>query len=160
MNAAVTPLAQLREMTSADLPAVAQIERAAYQFPWSQGIFRDCLLAGYEAIVIEDDGFVVGYGIMSVAAGDAHLLNLCVHPRYQRRGLGQRILGALLARARREEVDQVFLEVRPSNFAALELYRRKGFNEVGVRPNYYQADGGREDAIILALAFPSRREKA
>lgn len=159
MNAAVTPLAQLREMTSADLPAVAQIERASYQFPWSQGIFRDCLLAGYEAIVIEDDGFVVGYGIMSVAAGDAHLLNLCIHPSYQRRGLGRRILSALLARARREDVDQVFLEVRPSNSAALELYRRKGFNEVGVRPNYYQADGGREDAIILALAFPTADEE-
>lgn len=155
MNAAVTPLAQLREMTSADLSAVAQIEMAAYQFPWSQGIFRDCLLAGYEAVVIEDNGFVVGYGIMSIAAGDAHLLNLCIHPTYQRRGLGRRILSALLARARREEVDQVFLEVRPSNAAALELYRRKGFNEVGVRPSYYQAESGREDAIILALTLAS-----
>ena len=144
-------------MQPADLKAVAAIERAAYHYPWSLGIFRDCLLAGYHCLVLDVASSVTGYGIMSIAAGEAHLLNLCVHPNAQRFGYGRRLLNALLLRAADADADKVFLEVRPSNEIALRLYRSVGFEQIGIRPAYYQADHGREDAVILAAALqPSR----
>lgn len=150
MSAAVHPQAQIRMMQPTDLKAIAEVERAAYEYPWSLGIFRDCLLAGYYCIVLEIDGIVSGYSIMSIASAEAHVLNLCVHPRAQSRGFGRRLLTSLLGRAREAGVDKVFLEVRPSNKHAISLYRSVGFEEVGIRPAYYQARWGREDAVILA----------
>ena len=143
-------------MQPADLKAVAGIERAAYQYPWSLGIFRDCLLAGYYCLVLEVGGSVTGYGIMSVAAGEAHLLNLCVHPNAHRLGYGRRLLSALMLRAVEAGSERIFLEVRPSNQIALRLYASVGFGQVGIRPAYYQAENGREDAVILAATLQSR----
>ena len=153
MSAAVNPRTEIRLMQPADLKAVAAVERAAYEYPWSLGIFRDCLLAGYYCLVVDVAGTVTGYGIMSVAAGEAHLLNLCVHPNAQRLGYGRRLLNALLVKATDADADQVFLEVRPSNGLAIELYRSVGFEQIGIRPAYYQAARGREDAIVLALSL-------
>ena len=151
MSAALQPNALIRAMTPADLPGVGAVERATYQFPWSAGIFRDCLLAGYPSLVMVIEDMVIGYGIMSIAAGEAHILNICVHGKYHRRGLGRRMLRALLRRATDAEVARVYLEVRPSNAAGISLYQSEGFEEIGIRPKYYQADQGREDAVILAL---------
>jgi ribosomal-protein-alanine N-acetyltransferase len=137
-------------MLPSDLKAVAEIEQAAYDYPWSHGIFRDCLLAGYQTLVIDVGHSVVGYGIMSIAAAEAHILNLCVHPHSQRQGFGRRLLTALLVKAEQSEATKVFLEVRPSNAAALGLYESAGFERIGIRPAYYQADCGREDAVVLA----------
>lgn len=157
MSAAVHPRTEIRLMQPADLKSVASVERAAYQFPWSLGIFRDCLLAGYYCLVLDVGGSVTGYGIMSIAAGEAHLLNLCVHPNAHNLGYGRRLLGALLMKAEDAGADKVFLEVRPSNKVALHLYRSVGFEQIGMRPAYYQADGGREDAIVLATALNPKR---
>ncbi len=143
-------------MQPTDLRSIASVERAAYEYPWSVGIFRDCLLAGYYCLVLELDGRVMGYTIMSIAASEAHVLNLCVHPDAQHYGYGRRLLNALLAKARDSKVDKVFLEVRPSNAVALALYRSSGFEEIGIRPGYYQARQGREDAVILAATLRSR----
>ena len=140
-------------MLPADLKAVARIEHAAYRYPWSHGIFRDCLLAGYQCLVLEADGLVTGYGVMSVASGEAHILNLCVHPSSQRMGYGRQLLNELLYKSEKLNADRVFLEVRPSNEAALALYESAGFERIGTRPSYYQADYGREDAIVLARAL-------
>jgi ribosomal-protein-alanine N-acetyltransferase len=144
-------------MQPADLKAVAAIERAAYQYPWSLAIFRDCLLAGYYCLVLEVAGSVTGYGVMSVAAGEAHLLNLCVHPNAQRLGYGRRLLNALMMRAADAGADKIFLEVRPSNGVALRLYDSVGFEQIGIRPAYYQAENGREDAVILAATLQPHR---
>lgn len=150
MSVAIEQRARIRMMQPADLKAIAEVERAAYDYPWSFGIFRDCLLAGYYCIALEVDGVVSGYSIMSIAAAEAHLLNICVHPRVQRRGYGRRLLTTLLDKAREAGVEKIFLEVRPSNHHALSLYRSVGFEELGIRPAYYQAPWGREDAVILA----------
>ena len=155
MSAAVRPKTQIRPMLPSDLRAVSTIERSSYQFPWSSGIFRDCLLAGYQCLVSEVAGTLVGYGIMSIAAGEAHLLNLCIHPSMHRRGHGRKLLKALLAQAEERGVERVYLEVRPSNHAALELYRSAGFEQVGIRPSYYQATHGREDAAVLVATLRS-----
>jgi ribosomal-protein-alanine N-acetyltransferase len=153
MSAAVKPQTEIRLMQPSDLKAVAAVERAAYAYPWSLGIFRDCLLAGYYSLVLDVGGCVTGYGIMSIAAAEAHLLNLCVHPSSQRMGYGRRLLNALLLKAEDSGVEKVFLEVRPSNRVALHLYRSVGFTQIGVRPAYYQAEHGREDAVILAATL-------
>lgn len=143
--------ASLRLMSPEDLAQVADIERRSYDFPWTQGVFRDCLLADYVCLVLVAEGRVLGYGILSVAAGEAHVLNLCVDPEYRHFGYGEKILNEMLARARGASVEQVFLEVRPSNKGAMALYKKKGFHQIAHRPAYYQARKGREDAAVLAL---------
>lgn len=140
----------VRDMTHDDLATVSDIERRSYEFPWSHGVFRDCLLAGYKSIVLLRDERVAGYGILSVAAGEAHILNLCVDPEYRSMGYGERLLDRLLSQARVSAVQEVLLEVRPSNKTALALYRKKGFYQVANRPAYYQSHEGREDAAVLS----------
>ncbi|MGH8215817.1 MAG: ribosomal protein S18-alanine N-acetyltransferase [Rhodanobacteraceae bacterium] len=149
---AVAPLeAGLRPMTHADASAVANIEAAAYEFPWSRGIFRSCLDNGHQCWVLEQDGAVIGYGILSAGAAEAHILNVCVAPLHQGRGHGAYLLRSLLELARWHHAERVFLEVRPSNEMAHAMYERAGFNEIGRRPNYYPARRGREDAIVMAM---------
>ncbi|MGB5347158.1 MAG: ribosomal protein S18-alanine N-acetyltransferase [Woeseia sp.] len=141
----------VRPMAHDDLATISDIERRSYDFPWSHGVFRDCLLAGYGCIVLERGNAVVGYGILSIAAGEAHILNLCVDPSFRSLGYGARLLDELLARARQAAVKQVFLEVRPSNVNAISLYRKRDFHRIAKRPAYYQARDGREDAEVFSL---------
>jgi [ribosomal protein S18]-alanine N-acetyltransferase len=138
-----------RPMHELDIPVVAAIEKAAYQFPWSEGIFRDCLRVGYVCRILDVDGDMGGYGIMSVGAGEAHILNVCVREGFRSRGYARKILLYLLERARSAGMREAFLEVRPSNTAAARLYHSLGFEQVGVRRGYYQASVGREDAAVL-----------
>lgn len=142
---------RLRAMREGDLDAVMSIERRAYPFPWTRGTFHDCLLAGYPALLALEDDLPAGYGVMSVAAGEAHLLNLCTAPERQSRGLGRHVLRCLLRTARDRGARRIFLEVRPSNPQAIALYRSEGFDEIGRRPRYYPAAQGREDALVMAM---------
>jgi ribosomal-protein-alanine N-acetyltransferase len=150
----ITPMAEppirIRDMTYDDLPMVSDIERRSYEFPWSHGVFRDCLLAGYQTIVLVRGDSVAGYGVLSIAAGEAHVLNICVDRAHRSRGYGEQLLNEMLYRARISQVRQIFLEVRPSNEKAIALYRKKGFHQIANRPAYYQAHGGREDAAVFA----------
>jgi ribosomal-protein-alanine N-acetyltransferase len=151
MNAAVAPLPRLRALHARDLAALMQVESACYEFPWTEGIFRDCLSAGYECWVLEDGGALIGYGVLSAAAGEAHILNVCVASGHRGLGLGRMLVRRLLDLARWHRAKQVFLEVRPSNPNAIALYHSEGFNEIGRRANYYPAKRGREDAIVMGL---------
>jgi ribosomal-protein-alanine N-acetyltransferase len=139
----------IRPMNELDVPVVVAIERAAYQFPWSEGIFRDCLRVGYICRVVDVGGDAAGYGIMSVGAGEAHILNVCIREEYRNRGFARKILLYLLERARAAGMYEAFLEVRPSNTTAARLYHSMGFEQVGIRRGYYQATVGREDAAVL-----------
>ena len=138
-------------MRQTDVDAVAGVEKRAYVVPWTPGIFRDCLRAGHQCWILESGANLIGFGVLSTAAGEAHLLNLCIAPEYQGRGHGRRLLRRMLDLARWHKAAQVFLEVRPSNPQAIALYLSEGFNEIGTRPNYYPAAKGREDAIVLAI---------
>jgi ribosomal-protein-alanine N-acetyltransferase len=152
VNARSVPAsALLRPMVEADIDSVMKIELQAYPFPWTATIFRDCLRAGYPCWLLEGDGEVVAYGVLSAAAGEAHVLNVCVSPRHQGEGHGRRLLRRLIDLARWHRAERVFLEVRPSNPNAIALYDSLGFNEIARRANYYPAQGGREDAIVMAL---------
>jgi len=139
----------IRPMRHDDIDAVLGVEGRAYRFPWSRAIFSDCLIGGYFANVLECEGTVIGYSILSVAAAEAHILNLCVDPEYQRRGLGRQLLEHLLDYTRDIGIERIFLEVRPSNEPALQLYASAGFARLGLRKSYYRAIDGREDAIVL-----------
>lgn len=144
------PLLRLRTMDVEDLDAVMTIEEQTYSHPWTRGIFRDCLRVGYCSWVMEIDEDVIGYGIMSVAAAEAHILNICIHPDFQGRGLGRKILHRLIRLAKDHGVDTMFLEVRATNQVAQILYESEGFNEIGQRRGYYPAKEGREDALVFA----------
>lgn len=129
---------------------VGTMERRNYDFSWTDGIFRDCLKAGYTCQMVLLDNDMIGYGIMQVAADEAHILNLCIDEPYQRQGFARLLLEHLVQQAGQRRAHTVFLEVRPSNPRAIDLYERSGFNEVGLRKGYYDSAKGREDAIVMA----------
>ena len=141
----------LRALRESDLNAVMAIELRGYPSPSTRGIFIDCLRAGYPGLAMERDGLLVGYGVLSIAADEAHVLNICIDPLAQSRGLGRQLLRALVQLAADRGAQRVFLEVRPSNTPALALYHSEGFNEIGRRPRYYPAAQGREDAVVMAI---------
>ena len=144
------PALHFRPMLAADLEEIMEIERRSYPFPWTRLIFNDCLRAGYCCWVCERQGVLEGYGVASIAAGESHLLNLCVRPESLQQGIGRKLLMHLISLARRHNAEVMFLEVRPTNRVARALYESMGFNELGSRREYYPADHGREDALILA----------
>jgi ribosomal-protein-alanine N-acetyltransferase len=145
----------IREMTSDDLGRVIDVEVAAYEHPWTLGIFRDCIRVGYSCWVYEDNTSVVGHGIVMLNGNEAHVLNLCVHPEYQRRGIGRVMLNHLTQTSREAGADTLLLEVRQSNIIAMQLYLSADFHQLGVRTGYYPDHEGREDAIILAKSLVS-----
>lgn len=134
------------------LAFVRDIEQRAYPFPWTEVIFRDCLRSGYSAWVVESPSQqVLAYALMTMAAGEAHILNLCVAPEYQGQGLGHFMLEHLKTLARASHAELLLLEVRASNQAGIALYRNHGFEQLGLRKAYYPAHDGREDAMVLGL---------
>ena len=142
---------EFRPMTAADIDAVMQVEVKAYEFPWTKGIFSDCLRVGYDCWVALDSDAIIGHGVLSAAAGESHILNLTVSPTLQQQGIGRQLLMHLVSRARLLSAQIIMLEVRPSNHAAIRLYETSGFNEIGSRKAYYPAPDGKEDALIFAL---------
>lgn len=151
MSALPDPAAlEFRRMTRGDVAEVMAIESSAYRFGWTRGIFEDCLRVGYDCWVLESNGVIVGYGVLSVAATEAHVLNVCVNPREQRRGHGRAVMEHLIARALELNAQQMWLEVRPSNKAARRLYAALGFDLADRRRGYYPDEHGREDALVLS----------
>ncbi len=140
---------RVRLMQPADFKEISVVENRVYDFPWSRNVFMSCFGQGYEGRVVEWSRAIVGYGIMLVAAAECHLVNLCIDPTFQRRGLGRGLLRAMLDRAVFLGARRVFLEVRPSNAAARALYVSENFHEMSLRRNYYPTPTGREDAVVL-----------
>lgn len=139
-----------REMTAEDVPEILKIERRVYTHPWTEGIFNDCIRVGYNCWVYCEHETLLAYGLVSVAVNEAHILNLCVEPQQQGKGLGKRMLHKLMQQAAERQGNSIFLEVRESNVVAQNLYDQEGFNRIGLRKNYYPADDGREDALVYA----------
>ncbi|HEY9200339.1 MAG TPA: ribosomal protein S18-alanine N-acetyltransferase [Gammaproteobacteria bacterium] len=142
-----------RKMTLGDVPEIMQIEESIYSHPWTEGIFGDCIRVGYPCWVYRENNEILAYGLVSVAANEAHILNLCVSPHAQGRGLGKRMLHKLMQLAEARDADCIFLEVRVSNTIAQNLYEQEGFNHIGVRKAYYPSSEGREDALVYAKAL-------
>lgn len=143
---------QLRPMNTRDLASVMVIERQAYPFPWTSTHFSDSLASGYCAECVIDQGALVGYWVWMQVVDELHLLNFTVAPARQRRGLGAWMMKQLIGRAEGLGMVRLLLEVRPSNAAALGLYRRFGFEQIGRRSGYYpNGPSAREDACVMAL---------
>ena len=140
-------------MTANDLDAVMAIESVNFPFPWSIGNFRDSMQSGYVCLVMEQAGEMIGYAILMMVLDEAHLLNISVSPSVKGQGLGRYLLGHMMDMGRERGGLNMFLEVRPSNVAAISLYESIGFNEMAVRPGYYPAHNGREDAVLMGVAL-------
>jgi ribosomal-protein-alanine N-acetyltransferase len=139
----------LREMTEADLDAVLRIEREVHAHPWTLGNFSDALRSGYQCKVFESAGVMMGYAVMMLAVDEAELLDIAIDHGHQRKGIGRKLLEAMLSLARHENMRRMVLEVRASNQAAIALYRASGFEQIGLRRDYYPATNGREDAMLM-----------
>lgn len=148
---------EIRVLSYNDLDRIVEIERSAYPFPWSRGIFADCLRVGYDCCGLQVRDLLIAYAIQNHAAGESHLLNLCVDPHWQRAGYGSILLEHAICHASLHGCESMFLEVRPSNPVALRLYRRRGFVIAGERRNYYRAEKGRESAIVMRLDLAGER---
>lgn len=148
-------LGQIRNMTEADLDEVMAIETDIYAYPWTRGIFHDCMRVGYLCHVLEQDDGIKAYSVLSIGVAEAHVLTLCVRPDSQRQGLGRMMMEHMLELASQAGAETMLLEVRPSNASAIRLYHQLQFNEVGTRPDYYPSAEGREDALIMARSLLS-----
>ena len=144
---------EFQPMKLEDVTEAHDIEAEATSFPWSKGVFYDSLQAGHECWVARGNQEILGHIVLSVAAGESHILTICVKKLFQRHGLGRALLLHGLECARLKGADVAFLEVRESNVGAYHLYQKEGFNEVGRRVGYYPAVSGREDALILACGL-------
>lgn len=143
----------IRPIEPQELPELFAVEQASHEFPWTEGILKDCLAVGYPSWAILEEDRLVGYGMMSLAVGECHILNVCVIPDARRKGYARQLMQTMLAAAKAAGAEVAFLEVRVSNQAALNLYRQLGFNEIGIRKNYYPDANGREDAVMLGYQF-------
>ena len=153
MSAVPIPQLHYRRMRMADLPEVAHLEKSLYAFPWSIGNFRDSLTAGYDCWVATHGETVIAYAVLMVALDEAHLLNFAVAREWHNQGVGRGFLRHMIEVARLAGCQIVYLEVRPSNLAARHLYKTMGFQQIAIRPDYYPAASGREDALFLGLAL-------
>lgn len=154
MNAQLKPAnVRFRDMQASDLDAIMQIETVNFPFPWTAGNFKDSIHSGYTCLVLEMDKSMIGYAVLMMVLDEAHLLNISVAPSHKGQGLGRYLLNHMMDVGREKGGLNMFLEVRPSNTSAITLYESIGFNEMGVRPGYYPAHDGREDAVLMGVAL-------
>ena len=139
-----------RRMTLGDVERVMKVEQEVYEFPWTEKIFSDCIRVGYYCWLALQRQNIVGHAVISVSAGESHMLNLSIAREYQRRGFGKEFIEFLIQQAQAKQAQTMLLEVRPSNTAAINCYNSAGFNEIGLRKGYYPAPEGREDALLFA----------
>jgi len=145
----------IRAMTHEDLDQVHAIESRTHIEPWSRGIMGDCIDVGYSCLVLVESTKICAYAIVRVAAGEAHILNICVAPERQAQGMGRYLLTQIMTLAKQRYVERIILEVRKTNAAAIRLYEEQGFKMTGERKDYYAIPktGEREDALMYSLEF-------
>jgi ribosomal-protein-alanine N-acetyltransferase len=155
LNAQVKPATdRFVPMAPSQIDEVMVLERSLYPHPWTAGNFQDALRSGYSAWTLAgEDGAIIAYAVAMIAVDEAHLLNLAVDPRHQRRGHGWRMLDWVARTMHEYGARSLLLEVRPSNVDAQRLYQRYGFAQIGVRRGYYPASQGREDAIVMRVGL-------
>jgi len=147
MNQAVL---SFRRMDVGDIDTVMLVENQVYEFPWTSNIFADCIRVGYECWLASIEDNIIAHAVISIAAGESHILNISIHPAHQNKGIGKQFIEFLVDIARRGKASVIMLEVRPSNLRAINCYNAAGFNEIGCRKNYYPAANGKEDALLFA----------
>lgn len=137
-------------MMYSDIEHIMPIEITLYSHPWTEGIFNDCIRSGYLCFIAHTENKIAAYGVLSYAAGESHILNISVPRNQQKKGYGKQLLTHMQQQAKQHDASMILLEVRKSNQTAINLYEGQGFNEIGIRKNYYPAHNGKEDAIMFA----------
>ena len=155
-------------MQMADLDEVLKIETVSHIHPWTMGNFSDSLAAGHWAYCVRPqlDQIVKGsyldpkvlwaYCILFPAVDELHLLNITVAPQLRKLGIGKRMMAAIEGVSAQQKMPRIILEVRPTNTAAVSLYQQLGYEQIGVRKNYYPVNsetGQREDALVMAKSI-------
>ncbi len=153
MSAQLQEVPRIRRMVPTDLDAVVAIEREVFLFPWTRGNFGDSIESGYHCLILEQGAEILGYGVMTIGAEEAHLLTLSIAAGSQRKGWGERLLREFIRIAKERLARTMFLDVRESNRAAARLYERLGFRQIAKRRGYYPAMGGREDSLVMELVL-------
>lgn len=143
----------IRPMYKKDVDEIYAIEQAAYITPWTRELFINCILVGYDCQVLEiTEGIrtkIVGYIICRKQLNTCHILNICVNIDQQRKGYGQKLLNYILNNVASSQCNNVILEVRQSNIAAIHLYEKFGFKPQEIKVGYYTGKDGIEDAICF-----------
>ena len=138
-------------MEEKDLPDVSAIEKASYSNPWHETTFigeiHNRPISFPYVVVDEDEKKIIGYVIYWHGKEQVQISNIAVHPDYRRKGVGEAVLREIMARVKGQGVKFIILEVRPSNLAALNLYKKLGFEILGLRKDYYR--NPREDALVM-----------
>ena len=142
-------LAGLLDFTCDQIMAV---ETACHEHPWSANTMLSCLHGRYFNVALSEGERLVGFFIVERAGPDFTLMDICIHPDFQGQGLAKQLMAELVAQAKQQQAEHIFLEVRASNHTAIGLYKSVGFVETGVRKNYYPKGAEREDAILMMLA--------
>lgn len=140
----------IRTLHESDFPQILVIENLTQVAPWTVETFERCQSSGYAGWIAEREGIILGFIIMTMQAAESHILNLGVHPDYQRQGYGAMLLQHAIDTAKAKDIGIAFLEVRKSNKKAINLYEKFGFVQIGDRKDYYTTLKGREDALVFA----------
>ena len=146
----IRPALSFRRMDVGDIDTVMLVENQVYEHPWTAGIFNDCIRVGYDCWLALMEDEVIAHAVISVAAGESHILNISIAPKHQNKGIGKQFIEYLIDIAKSKRASVIMLEVRPSNTLAISCYNTAGFNEIGCRKNYYPAANGKEDALLFA----------
>ncbi|KPJ67819.1 MAG: hypothetical protein AMJ43_02340 [Coxiella sp. DG_40] len=140
----------IRPFSNSDLPVILHIERITQLTPWSERDFKESLQHGICRVLLKNNE-IIGFIVFSLQTSECEILNLCIKPEHQNQGYGFKLLQQALQHAKCHNTDIVFLEVRCSNKAAINLYHKAGFNELDIKKAYYPFKNKHEDAIIFAL---------
>lgn len=145
---------EIRDMNLNDVIHVHEIESQMADFPWGKNIFRDCVLIGYGAWVVELNNKIIGFALMTVDKDRCHIVNITIHKEHHRKGFGRELMNHMIHKAKQAETKEIILEVRVSNEPAITLYKSLGFREIGIKPAYYEKVGNqREDGLLMSLRF-------
>ncbi|QDF74473.1 MULTISPECIES: ribosomal protein S18-alanine N-acetyltransferase [Shewanella] len=143
----------LKTLNREQAPLLHELESVCHRFPMSLTNLETCFGRFYHVIGLFDDEELIGFAILHQLFEDATLMDICVRPTSQGQGLGKRLTEALIELAATQGAERMMLEVRACNERAIALYRQMGFVQTGMRPNYYQLEQGKEDAILMELLF-------
>ena len=141
---------RIRPMHESVVATVKRLENQCYPYPWPASLFRGAIRTRMNCWVIEADHEVIGFGIAHLKRHWLHLMNVCIAAKYRNRGLGKKLTAHLLSEARKQHAAYSWLEVRPDNHAAINLYKTLGFRCVTLRKKYYPSPRGRLPAIVMA----------
>ena len=135
------------------LDSILEIENESNPFPWTEGNFKDCLDKGYYSLALEDKNKFIGFAIMAISTDESHLLNIGINKNERGMGYGEKLLKKMIIAAEVMGSRKIILEVRLSSKTAYQLYKKLGFEEIGIRKKYYRLPEGREDAYVLSKSL-------